>query len=100
MFPWPRRNATACGLPSCRRCPLPGPTSECEPMAISTSPATHHGLSAWRQWLQHPEKLWIHRLLFQIHLWVGMMAGLYLFVMILSGRATVFRNEPETAVNL
>jgi uncharacterized iron-regulated membrane protein len=68
-------------------------------MAISTSRPIHHELSAWQRWLQHPEKLWVHRLLFQIHLWVGMMAGLYLFVMSLSGSAIVFRNELETAAN-
>lgn len=68
-------------------------------MAISTSPATHHELSAWQKWLQHPEKLWLHRLLFQIHLWVGMMAGLYLFVMSISGSAIVFRNELENSAN-
>lgn len=68
-------------------------------MAISTSPATRRELSVWQQWLQHPEKLRVHRLLFQIHLWVGMMAGLYLFVMSLSGSAIVFRNELENLAN-
>src|ERR1700739_4366475 len=68
-------------------------------MEVSTSSAAHRELSAWRQWLQHPEKLWVHRLLFQIHLWAGMMAGLYLFVMSLSGSAIVFRNELETSAN-
>src|ERR1700676_4441610 len=99
MFRWPRHNATAHGLPNCRRCPLLGPTSECESMAIYTSPATRHGLSAWQQCLQHPKKLWMDRFFFQIYLWVGMMAGLYLLVMSISGSAIVFRNELENSAN-
>jgi len=51
--------------------------------------------SAWQQWLEHPEKAGVHRALFQIHLWVGMLAGMYIFVMSLSGSAIVFRNELE-----
>jgi len=52
-------------------------------------------ISAWQQWLEHPEKLRMHRIIFQIHLWVGMVAGLYLFVMSVSGSAIVYRNELE-----
>lgn len=67
-------------------------------METSTSPATdHHELSAWQQWLQHPEKLWVHRLLFQIHLWIGMVAGLYVLVMSLSGSMIVARNQLEAS---
>lgn len=68
-------------------------------MGISTTASAHHELSVWQQWLQHPEKLRFHRLLFQIHLWVGMLAGLYIFVMSLSGSMVVFRNELENSAN-
>jgi uncharacterized iron-regulated membrane protein len=68
-------------------------------MEISPSSAARRELSAWQEWLRHPEKLSLHRLLFQIHLWLGMLAGLYIFVMSLSGSAIVFRNELETSAN-
>jgi len=53
----------------------------------------------WRQWLEHPEKVWVHRPIFQIHLWLGMMAGLYIFVMSVSGSAIVYRNALEGSGN-
>ena len=56
-------------------------------------------MSAWQRWLHHPESVWMHRVLFQIHLWAGMMAGLYVFVMSLSGSMIVFRNELEGSAN-
>ena len=54
-------------------------------------------MSAWELWLRRPESLWLHRVLFHIHLWIGMMASLYLLCMSLSGSAIVFRNELETS---
>ncbi|PYU32531.1 MAG: hypothetical protein DMG31_10460, partial [Acidobacteria bacterium] len=69
-------------------------------METSTSPTTHpRGLSAWQRWLQHPESERLHRALFQVHLWLGMLAGLYLFVMSVSGSAIVFRNELEVSAD-
>lgn len=69
-------------------------------METSTSSATHpHGLSAWQRWLKHPESEWLHRALFQVHLWVGMVASLYLFVMSVSGSMIVFRNELEVSAD-
>jgi uncharacterized iron-regulated membrane protein len=52
-------------------------------------------LSGWQQWLHHPEQLWLRRMFFQIHLWLGMAAGLYMLVMSLSGSVIVYRNELE-----
>lgn len=69
-------------------------------METSTSPATHlHGLSAWQRWLHHPESERLHRILFQVHLWAGMVASLYLFAMSVSGSMIVFRNELEGSAN-
>lgn len=51
--------------------------------------------SAWTCWLHHPEKLRLHRGLFQLHLWLGMLVGLYIFVMSLSGCMIVFRSKLE-----
>ena len=46
-----------------------------------------------RQWLVHPQGVGLRRVLFQIHLWTGVGAGLYIFVASVSGSAVVFRNE-------
>lgn len=52
-------------------------------------------MSVWQRWLHHPERLWTHRPLFEVHLWLGMLAGLYILVMSISGSLIVFRNELE-----
>ena len=69
-------------------------------MAISTSPATRHGLSAWQQWLQHPERVWVRKCFFYIHLCVGAGVGLYIVLMSITGSVIVYRNELERAPSL
>jgi uncharacterized iron-regulated membrane protein len=64
-------------------------------MNTPAQPTHETRISAWHLWLEHPEKLRLHRPLFQIHLWVGMVAGIYLFVMSLTGSVLVLRNELE-----
>jgi uncharacterized iron-regulated membrane protein len=59
---------------------------------LGAAPASN---SIWERWLFRPEKLRLQRWLFQLHLWLGMLAGLYVFVMSLSGSMIVFRNELE-----
>ena len=54
-------------------------------------------ISAWQLWLHHPEKLRVHRPLFQIHLWLGMLAGFYILVMSVSGSMIVFRKQFEAS---
>jgi uncharacterized iron-regulated membrane protein len=41
----------------------------------------------------HPQKTWVRRALFQIHLWTGIGVGLYVFVISVSGSAVVFRQD-------
>ena len=50
-------------------------------------------MSAWRQWLQQPQRVWIRRALFQVHLWTGLMLGLYVVVLSATGSALVYRRE-------
>lgn len=69
-----------------------GTTSSTSTAAITRQ----HEMSAWQRWLLHPENLWVHRALFQIHMWLGMVAGLYLLVMSLSGSMIVFRDQLES----
>jgi len=42
---------------------------------------------------RHPQTVWLRRALFQVHLWVGLALGLYIFVISLSGGLIVFRRE-------
>ncbi|MBV8904127.1 MAG: PepSY domain-containing protein [Acidobacteriia bacterium] len=44
------------------------------------------------QWLRYPQKIWLRRALFQIHLWSGIALGLYVGAISISGSAIVFRN--------
>lgn len=56
-------------------------------------------ISARERWLHHPETLRLHRVLFQIHMWIGMISSAYLLCMSVSGSAIVFRNELEVSAN-
>jgi uncharacterized iron-regulated membrane protein len=47
----------------------------------------------WRQWLRQPQRVWLRHACFQIHLWTGLVIGLYIVVLSLSGSALVYRNE-------
>jgi uncharacterized iron-regulated membrane protein len=50
-------------------------------------------MTAWQQWLQHPEKSWVRRAFFQAHLWVGVGASVYMLLMSISGSMIVYRDE-------
>jgi uncharacterized iron-regulated membrane protein len=43
--------------------------------------------------VRQPQGLWLRRALFQVHLWVGIGIGLYVFVLSITGSAIVFRRE-------
>jgi uncharacterized iron-regulated membrane protein len=50
-------------------------------------------MGTWTQWLRQPQRVWLRRASFQIHLWVGIIIGLYVVVLSLTGSALVYRNE-------
>lgn len=52
-------------------------------------------MTAWQSWLQHPQRLWLRRAIFQVHLWTGIALGLYVVVVCVSGSAIVFRTDLE-----
>lgn len=56
---------------------------------MSTTPPT----GAWQLWLHHPQRLWLRRMLFQVHMWSGISLGLYLFFISVTGSVLVYRNE-------
>src|ERR1700686_3318609 len=49
-------------------------------------------MTSWQQWLYHPERSPLRNVIFQIHLWVGAIASMYVFVMSISGSIVVYRN--------
>jgi len=52
-----------------------------------------------QSWLRNPKKLWLRRAIFQIHLWSGIILGLYVVVVCVSGSAIVFRNDIENVLS-
>ena len=57
-------------------------------------------MSAWQQWMEHPEKVWVRKCLFYIHLFVGAGAGLYITLMSITGSLIVYRTGLERAPSL
>jgi uncharacterized iron-regulated membrane protein len=60
---------------------------------LTNRESANHQLTAWQRWLRHPQKIWLRRALFQLHLWCGIGAGLYIFMISLTGSVLVYRNE-------
>jgi uncharacterized iron-regulated membrane protein len=52
-----------------------------------------HGVGTWNRWLRQPQRVWLRRAAFQIHLWIGLAIGLYIVVLSITGSALVYRNE-------
>jgi uncharacterized iron-regulated membrane protein len=50
-------------------------------------------LTAWQRWVRQPQKIWLRRALFQVHLWTGIAVGLYILMISLTGSVLVYRNE-------
>jgi uncharacterized iron-regulated membrane protein len=45
------------------------------------------------RWARHPQQVWLRRALFQVHLWTGIAAGIYVVAICVSGSALVFRDK-------
>ena len=50
-------------------------------------------MTAWQQWLQHPERSRVRNAFFQVHLWVGAGAAAYILLVSISGSVIVYRNK-------
>ena len=50
-------------------------------------------MTIWQRWVWQPQKIWLRRALFQVHLWSGVVLGLYIFFMSVTGSVLVYRNE-------
>jgi len=49
--------------------------------------------TAWQRWVRQPQRMWLRRAVFQIHLWSGIGFGLYIFFISVTGSVLVYRNE-------
>src|SRR5580698_9905574 len=47
----------------------------------------------WQRWVRQPQKIWLRRALFQVHLWSGIAVGLYILIVSVTGSVLVYRNE-------
>ena len=43
------------------------------------------------RWIRQPQKLWVRKALFQVHLWTGIGVGLYILLISVSGSVLVYR---------
>ena len=50
-------------------------------------------LTVWQRWVRQPQKIWLRRALFQVHLWSGIAVGLYILMISVTGSVLVYRNE-------
>ena len=47
----------------------------------------------WQRWVQQPQRVWIRRAAFQVHLWTGLAIGLYIVMLSITGSVLVYRVE-------
>jgi uncharacterized iron-regulated membrane protein len=50
-------------------------------------------MGSFKQWLHQPQRVWLRRAIFQVHLWTGLALGLYVVVLSATGSALVYRRE-------
>jgi uncharacterized iron-regulated membrane protein len=49
-------------------------------------------MNFWQRWVQAPQTSWLRKLLFQLHLWLGISLGLYVLLISLSGSALLLKS--------
>jgi uncharacterized iron-regulated membrane protein len=57
-------------------------------------------MSLRERWIDHPEKVWLRQIFFQVHFWIGAAVGAYVLVMSASGSVLVYRNELSPTLSL
>jgi uncharacterized iron-regulated membrane protein len=57
-------------------------------------------MTGWRQWVEHPERSRVRNVIFQIHLWVGAGASVYILLMSISGSIIVWQSELSKRVSI
>jgi uncharacterized iron-regulated membrane protein len=56
-------------------------------------------MTHWQRWMSHPQKVWLRKAIFQLHMWSGIGIGLYVFLVSVTGSILVYRNELYTAAS-
>jgi uncharacterized iron-regulated membrane protein len=54
-------------------------------------------MGLWEQWVRQPQRVWLRKAAFQIHLWIGLAVGLYIVVLCLTGSVLVYRGVLDEA---
>jgi uncharacterized iron-regulated membrane protein len=49
--------------------------------------------TTWQRWVRQPQRVWLRRAIFQVHLWSGIGLGLYVFFISVTGSVLIYRNE-------
>jgi uncharacterized iron-regulated membrane protein len=57
------------------------------------SPNEKGAKSGWQQWIHQPQRLWLYSALFNVHYMIGVVAGIYIGLMSLTGAVLVYRDE-------
>ena len=55
-------------------------------------------MSVSKGWLRQPQKVWLRRAIFQVHLWTGIIVGLYIVMISVTGAVVVFRRDLTLAL--
>jgi uncharacterized iron-regulated membrane protein len=50
-------------------------------------------VSGLQRWIEQPQRVWLRRVVFQVHLWSGVSLGLYILFISVTGSVLVYRNE-------
>ncbi len=50
-------------------------------------------MNVLKQWIDQPRSVWLRRALFQIHLWIGLVLGLYIVMLSVTGSILVYRAQ-------
>jgi uncharacterized iron-regulated membrane protein len=59
----------------------------------ASSPKEKNAKSGWQQWIHQPQRLWLYNALFNVHFVVGVVLGMYVGFMSLTGAVLVYRDE-------
>jgi len=50
-------------------------------------------MSIWQRWVRQPRSVFLRKAMFQVHLWLGLILGLYIVMLSVTGSALVFLRE-------
>jgi uncharacterized iron-regulated membrane protein len=60
---------------------------------MATADIQREQTSLWQRWLRKPQRIWLRRAIFQVHLWSGIAIGLYILFISVTGSVLIYSNE-------